>query len=73
VTAAAKLAGLRWLLSVTPRSCEECAEPILYGERMAIYDDVALESWGKRTHTMRHYCESCGHLLEDSLTTTGDD
>jgi len=40
---------------------------------MAIYDDVALESWGKRTHTMRHYCESCGHLLEDSLTTTGDD
>ncbi len=58
-----------WTRSLHSRLCDECREGILPGDPMAIYDDDAIVDYGNHLRTTRHYCEDCGHLLEDSLTT----
>lgn len=62
--------GVIWIMARIHHLCEECEEQIQPGDPMAVYDDISVNSWGKHLHTKRHYCEECGHLLEDSLTTT---
>ena len=64
--------GVRWSMLHGTYKCAECAEIILPGERMATWDDVTVGKAGPPRHdcTRRHYCEGCGELLEDSLTTT---
>jgi hypothetical protein len=63
--------GVAWVEARIAEICDECFDPIRPGDAMALYDDVAHEGYtGSPTHTRRTYCQSCGRLLEDSLTTT---
>ena len=73
MTTANAIAGLTWITARHPRLCDEDGAEILAGDRMAIYGDEAVHFPLKHSHTTRHYCEPCGHLLEDSLTTIGED
>ena len=59
-----------WVRAFAHRRCDECKEGILQGDRMVIYYDRTVEAPKPAYHIKRHYCEPCGKLLEDSLTTT---
>ena len=62
---------VRWITAHRSHRCHECRDAILAGDRMGVWDDVTVGFWGLwHNHTIRRYCEDCGHLLEDSLTTT---
>jgi RNase P subunit RPR2 len=52
--------------------CDECTAAIWPGDSMVVYDDIASHDGrdGSPLHIKRHYCDACGKLLEDSLTTT---
>jgi hypothetical protein len=66
--------GVTWITTDHPRVCNECRQSIYAGDRIAVYDDESISAASltvlKRVHIKRIYCEECGHLLEDSLTTT---
>jgi hypothetical protein len=71
--AATAITGIHWKTVQVPHSCHECGAPILPGDRMAAWTEVTVHSWGNHPthdHIHRVYCVECGHLLEDSLTTT---
>ncbi len=61
---------VRWEPAHELTPCSECRELILVGQRMATYMDKGVEGYGHHFEIKRHYCEDCGKLLEDSLTTT---
>jgi hypothetical protein len=69
---ASPVADVVWSTAPAICVCSECAEYILPGNRMAIYDEVLAPDvlTGEKKIIERVYCEDCGHLLEDSLTTT---
>jgi RNase P subunit RPR2 len=67
-TAAAN--GVTWTKAARALSCEECDEEILPGETLVIFRDVHVAFCCNPGFTTRHYCADCGHLLEDSLTTS---
>lgn len=52
--------------------CEECSDPIRPGNALVIYVERYISHYppGQEKFITRHYCEDCGKLLEDSLTTT---
>jgi hypothetical protein len=67
--------GVRWSMLHGTHKCDDCHTVVLPGERMATYDDVTVSSrsWKippDHDHKILHFCEPCGKLLEDSLTTT---
>jgi hypothetical protein len=69
--AAASIPGLVWRQSPYSHYCVECGGAIMRGDREAVYNDVFVTgTFPLRHHIKRIYCEECGHLLEDSLTTT---
>jgi hypothetical protein len=62
---------VRWIRAARFHHCSECADLIFPGSLMAVWIEITFEGYvGTRIHTKRHYCESDGKLLEDSLTTT---
>jgi hypothetical protein len=61
---------LRWGDAKVADICEECSDPIRPGDEMAAFNEVYFSD--KRRQVTKHYCKGCGDLLEDSLTTTGD-
>jgi len=62
--------GVRWSESQNVYLCDECNGLIQPGDRMARWTEEGLGSYGFPFHINRRYCEDCGQLLEDSLTTT---
>jgi len=64
------LAGVHWIALHPEHICDECGAEIRWDELMAAWFEVA-SAWPYPSRRIkRHYCEECGHLLEDSLTTT---
>jgi DNA-directed RNA polymerase subunit RPC12/RpoP len=60
-----------WLMASHPHRCAECGEKIWTGERFAHYVEIlAVDCYGRHARMPHDYCAECGHLLEDSLTTT---
>jgi len=71
MTIAASQNGVRWLTSQNVYLCDECNELIQPGDRMARWTEVCVNDTSTaHFHIKRRYCADCGHLLEDSLTTT---
>jgi len=53
--------------------CDECCDPIWPGDAMVVYVEryIGTASYTPQEKFIaRHYCDACGKLLEDSLTTT---
>jgi RNase P subunit RPR2 len=51
--------------------CDECSDPIWPGDAMVIYVERSFTGYtGREMFISRHYCDRCGKLLDDSLTTT---
>jgi hypothetical protein len=76
-TAQAAANEVRWKTAAHPHACSECGGEIVAGETIALWDEIdvaprCLNEPLRHTHTLRVLCEGCGHLLEDSLTTTAD-
>jgi hypothetical protein len=67
--AATPAIGIRWKQAQRPHHCAECACEIFVGDTIAIYDEACGVGLSFPPFH-RIYCELCGHLLEDSLTTT---
>lgn len=65
--------GVAWSVCQRTIKCEECTQLVMVGEPTATYEDRGLEGWGKLWRRKVRYCEHCGKLLEDSLTTTETD
>lgn len=66
-----KVETVRWMIATHPHVCCECQAEIWAGMKFAHYVEVlAVLATGKRPRFPHDYCEECGHLLEDSLTTT---
>jgi hypothetical protein len=66
-----KTEPVRWVIAGHPHACCECGAPISRGEKFAHWVEIlAGDSYGKHARVPRDYCEPCGRLLEDSLTTT---
>jgi len=61
---------VRWEPAHELTSCSECRDFIFVGQPMATWDDVSPAWLRPAVHTKRRYCEDCGKLLEDSLSTT---
>lgn len=62
--------GVTWASARIADICDECFDPIRPGQTVAIYDDEYVRPNQPHGHIKRTYCETCGKLLEDSLTTT---
>ncbi len=67
--------SVKWAPAPGYRECDECNRVILPGEPLATWIEVfaGKRSFGafiQRDRIKREYCEDCGKLLEDSLTTT---
>lgn len=60
---------MKWALAPTALICDECGDPISAFASVAVRQ-VPYPSYGRVKHATRHYCKSCGDLLEDSLVTT---
>jgi hypothetical protein len=52
--------------------CSECGNIIAAGNPVALFDEIDRRCglFSPQVHIARIYCEPCGKLLEDSLTTT---
>ena len=61
---------VHWMMASHSHKCHECGEEILRGIRFAHYTDILAPYNGCSERIPYDYCEECGHLLEDSLTTT---
>lgn len=67
----APVSNPRWVTAERACLCQECYDLVRTGDRMAIYIDRGIQGHNAaRFQIRRHYCEPCGRLLEDSLTTT---
>jgi hypothetical protein len=66
-----KAEPVRWVIAGHPHACCEIGAPISRGEKFAHWIEIlAPDEFKRRAHVPHDYCEPCGHLLEDSLTTT---
>lgn len=57
---------VHWHTATVVLGCSECGEVAYPGERYVTYLDRCVNG----PTTKRTYCDGCGKLLEDSLTTT---
>ena len=62
--------GVTWGKAINVGRCAECSVRFAVGDRVAGYTEQGLTQEGRTLRLRRRYCEPCGHLLEDSLTTT---
>jgi hypothetical protein len=64
------IAQLRWAVAKTAEICEECSALIWPGDRVALYTNISTVAYGRQRRARAPFCQDCGALLEDSMTTT---